>query len=306
MKRKIALIGVPSSAGAHWPGQEKTPQYLRSLGLAARLEAAGLEVIDYGDLPLVRFRPDKGQRHQQNLAAVVEVARGTADQVDLALRRGEIPLVIGGDCTIGLGVTAGFLRHDEGVSLLYFDGHVDLNTPATSESGILDSMGLAHMIGEPGCAAELSRIGARYPLMAADHIVLFGFNPREINDPEREILRRGRLRQYPLSAVQGSPRQRAAEALGYLEGQSQRFVVHFDVDVIDFTDMPIADVPQFSQGLMFREAMACLAVFAASPSFSGLTVTEFNADHTDLEGVHGTAFLDGLADALGGGRGAVS
>lgn len=140
MNRTIALVGVPSSAGAHWPGQEKAPQYLRHAGLVARLEAVGLDVIDCGDLPLVRFRPDREHRHQQNLATVVEVSRRVADQIDLALQRNAIPLVIGGDCTIGLGVIAGFLRHEKDLGLLYFDGHVDLNTPATSTSGILDSM----------------------------------------------------------------------------------------------------------------------------------------------------------------------
>ena len=298
MKQTIALIGVPSSAGAHWPGQEKTPQYLRNLGLIARLEAVGLDVNDYGDIPMVRFRPDKEHRHQQNLAAVVEVSQRVADQIYVALQRNGIPLVIGGDCTIGLGVIAGFLRHDKDLSLLYFDGHVDLNTPATSPSGILDSMGLAHIIGEPGTAAELSHIGARFPLMPEDKIVLFGYNPREINVPEQDILARGRLRHYPLSDVQDRTTQAATEVLKYLEGQSKRFVVHFDVDVIDFTDLPIADVPQFSQGLMFRDAMACLAVFASSSNFSGLTVTEFNPDHTDEEGTFAETFLDGLAQAL--------
>lgn len=300
MKYTIALIGVPSSAGAHWPGQEKTPQYLRDAGLVAHLEAIGLDVIDCGDLPIVRFRPDGEHRHQQNLARVVEVSKRVMDQIDLALQRNAIPLVIGGDCTIGLGVIAGFLRHNDDPSLLYFDGHVDLNTPATSPSGILDSMGIAHMIGELGTADELSHIGPRFPLMPEDKIVLFGYNPREINAPEQDILSRRRLLHYPLSDMQGGATQAAVEALKYLEGQAKRFVVHFDVDVIDFTDFPIADVPQFSQGLMFRDAMACLAVFASSPNFSGLTVTEFNPDHADEESTLAVTFIEGLAQALVG------
>ncbi len=300
MKKTIALIGAPSSAGAHWPGQEKTPQYLRNAGLVARLEAVGFEVIDYGDLPLVRFRPDREHRHQQNLATVVEVARRVADQIDLALRRNAIPLVIGGDCTIGVGVIEGFLRQDEDLGLIYLDGHVDLNTPATNPSGILDSMGLAHMIGEQGTADELSHIGTRFPLMPLDKIVLFGYNPHEINAPEKDILARRRLLHYPLSDVQSRSTQAAVEVLKYLEVQAKQFVVHFDVDVIDFTDLPIADVPQFSQGLMFRDAMACLAVFASSPNFSGLTVTEFNPDHADEEGTNAVTFLEGLTQALVG------
>ena len=55
----IGLIGVPSSAGAHWPGQEKAPQYLRRAGLVERLEASGALVVDHRDLPVVRFWPDR-------------------------------------------------------------------------------------------------------------------------------------------------------------------------------------------------------------------------------------------------------
>ncbi len=300
MKQSIALIGVPSSAGAHWPGQEKTPKYLRNAGLVTYLESVGLHVVDYGDLSLVRFRPDREHRHQQNLVDVVEVAQRVADQVDLALRRKSIPLVIGGDCTIGLGVMAGFVRHVEDVGLLYFDGHVDLNTPSTSSSGILDSMGVAHMIGEPGTANELCHIGTRYPLMPEDKIVLFGYNPGEINASEQEVLARRRLMRYPVSDVQDRARHAAKEARKYLEGQAKRFVVHLDVDVIDFTELPIADVPQFSQGLMFRDAMASLSVFASSPNFAGLTVTEFNPDHVDEEGADAAKFLEGLSHALVG------
>ena len=34
MLRRMGLIGVPSSAGAHWPGQEKAPGVLRGAGHA--------------------------------------------------------------------------------------------------------------------------------------------------------------------------------------------------------------------------------------------------------------------------------
>ena len=37
-RQRIGLIGVPSSAGAHWPGQEKAPGALREAGLVERLE----------------------------------------------------------------------------------------------------------------------------------------------------------------------------------------------------------------------------------------------------------------------------
>jgi len=300
MKQKIALIGVPSSAGAHWPGQEKAPDYLRKAGLVACLEGTGLEVIDFGDLPTVRFWPDREHRQGQNLDSVVEVCQRMADQVDSALQQNALPLVIGGDCTISLGVIVGFQRHIKNLSLLYFDGHVDLNTSATSPSGIFDSMGIAHMLGELGSADELSHIGTRYPLMDEEEIVLFGYNSGELNLAEEEALARYHLQGYPLSEVQGKARKAAAEAVECMEELGKQFLLHFDVDVIDFVDFPIADVPQFNQGLTFQEAMTCLSIFAASSDFGGLVVTEFNPDHADEEGALAQTFVEELAGTLVG------
>jgi arginase len=263
-----------------------------------RLEASGTRVLDQGDLPVVRFWPDRAQPHQQNLARVVEIATLTAEQVETALQRQATPLVIGGDCTIALGAIAGFLRHGVDLGLLYFDGHIDLNTPATSRSGILDSMGIAHLLGEVGVAEALSHIGPRFPLLPEDKIVAFGYNPAEMNEGEHEVLARHPLLTYPLAHVQGRAREAASLALMQLEGRAQRFVVHFDVDVIDFVDFPIADVPQINAGLSFQEAMACLEVFVSSPQFAGLTIAEINPDHADEEGRLATTFVESLVKVL--------
>ncbi len=299
MPRRIGLVGVPSSAGAHWPGQEKAPRALRDAGLVKRLESVGCGVVDRGDLPRVRFRPDKEHRRPQNLAAVVEVARSVAERVESVLRGGEIPLVIGGDCTIELGVLSGFLRAGRDPALLYFDGGVDLRTPATNPTGILDSMGVAHMVGEPGSAEELARIGPRSPLMEDERIVLFGYEP---NPPEIGVLERRSMPCYPAEVVRGGPEEAAAEALALVEGAAEVFVVHFDVDVIDFVDFPVADVPQHNAGLTFEEAIACLGVFASSPKFAGITITEFNPDHADEAGDLAAAFVREVAAVLGRGR----
>ena len=300
VSRRVGLIGVPSSAGAHWPGQDKAPLTLRDAGLVERLEAAGCAVVDRGDMPRVRFRPDGERRRPHNLAAVVGVARGVAEHVESALGDGEVPLVIGGDCTIELGVLSGFLRAGQDPALLYLDGGLDLRTPADNPTGVLDSMGVSHMIGEPGAAEELARIGPRFPLMPDDRIVYFGHGPVGAPSEARIADRRGMAR-YPAGRVQGGPEQAATEALGDLTSRAERFVVHFDVDAIDFFDFPVADVPQHNAGLTFEEAISCLRMFASSPKFAGLTITEFNPDHADEEGELAAAFVRAVADALAGG-----
>ena len=301
--RRVGLIGVPSSAGAHWPGQEKAPGALRAAGLVTRLETAGCRVVDHGDLPRVRFQPDPEHRRAQNLGAVVAVARSVAEGVETALRADETPLVVGGDCTITVGAVAGVLGYTADLALLYFDGGVDLYTPVTNPEGILDSMGVAHLLGEPGAAEELSRLGPRHPLLTEDRIVYFGQDQGEPDDPESVVLARRSMYRYPAERVRGRPRAAADEALGYLEGLAGRFLVHFDVDAIDFVDFPAADVPQFNTGLTFAEAMESLGVLAASPRFGGLVVTEFNPDHADEEGALAAALAQGIADVMALGRG---
>ncbi len=77
----LALIGVPSSAGARQTGQEGAPAALRAAGLLERLRVKGLDVADLGDLPSVSYSPDPEHPRQQNLALVVDVAQQAADRV---------------------------------------------------------------------------------------------------------------------------------------------------------------------------------------------------------------------------------
>ena len=172
MTRALGVIGVPSSAGAYAPGQEQAPRALREAGLLAGLEAAGIAVVDHGDAPVWRWRPDREQPYAQNPAAVVACAAETAERVRIALAAGELALVLGGDCTVGVGTVAGHLPESGRVGLVYLDMHGDLNTPDSVPDGALDWMGVAHMLGEPGATPELRDFGPRTPLLDDDQIVL--------------------------------------------------------------------------------------------------------------------------------------
>jgi arginase len=298
MPREFGIVGVPSSAGAHWPGQEKAPRALREAGLLERLRAAGCDLVDHGDLPTVRWQATPGQRRPHNREAVVAVARAVAERVEGVLRAGHRPLVLGGDCSITVGVVAGFLRAGADPALLYVDGGGDLFTPATYPTGMMDAMGVAHLIGEEGTDAELAGIGPRSPLMAPERIVYFGFDDEETQGAERAVLERRPMPRYPAATVHGRSGEAARAALAEVESLADRFVVHFDVDVIQFVDFPLADVPVYQTPVTFAEAMASLAVFAASPRFAGLVVTELNPDHADEEGTLVAFFAERLAAAL--------
>ena len=243
---------------------------------------------------MARFAPDAANRKRQSLAAVTAVARQVADAVDDAAGQGLTPLVLGGDCTITVGVVAGLERRRPNLGLIYFDGDADLTTPATTFSGIFDSMGMAHLIGqgEPG----LSRIGPNYPLLRPENIVLFGFHPHEVEPRETRLLEESAMLRYPVTSLDDRVAELAAEARGRLEERVEAIVVHFDVDVMDSAEIPLADWPHYD-ALSFGEAMRCLSVFAASPKLAALVVTEINPDH-DPNGLLVRQFVDGFAQAM--------
>ena len=300
MTRPLGIIGVPTSAGAFAPGQEQAPAALRRAGLIKRLRHAEIAVVDHGDGPLCRWRPDRERPRAQNLALVVDQARSTADRVHEAVAAGEIPLVLGGDCTIELGVVAGVVAAADRVGLIYLDKHADLNVPEAVPEGALDWMGMAHLLGEEAATPELSRFGSRFPLLAADDVCLFGHRIERATSWERDALARLRLHAISDLDVAADPEGAAALALTILAPGHDRLLVHFDVDAIDFTDAPLSEHTGRNEGLTLDQAMRALRVFVASPAFAALTITELNPNHGEADGATLDRFVAGLVQAFAG------
>jgi arginase len=282
--RTAAILGVPTSAAAFAPGQEQAPAALRAAGLLESLRRAGVEVHDRGDREVWRWRPDRENRRAQNLGKVVEIVRETAERVGEAAAGGELTLVLGGDCTVGIGTVAGHVGSGERVGLLYFDTHADLNVPGSVREGALDWMGLAHMLGEPGARGELAGAGGRSPLLDPEQVVLFGWGPEQATEFEREAISRHGIATVPVDEVAADPAAATARALRLLEPRCERLLVHFDVDVVDFTDTPISENWGRNEGLAFETALRALGELLASPRLAGLTITELNPDHTEQGG----------------------
>jgi arginase family enzyme len=97
------------------------------------------------------------------------VAREVADAVAGVAGAGRLPLVVGGDCTITLGVIAGFRRRHPDVGLVYLDGDTDVGLPDSGGSGILDSMGVSHLLGRGARADRARRRGSAAEGSPAGH-----------------------------------------------------------------------------------------------------------------------------------------
>lgn len=250
----LTILGAASSAGAYGPGQELAPRAFRRHGLAAAVRARGRDVVDHGDVVTAMFQPDPDSPRAGNVDAVVRVARSVADGVAPALEAGHDVLVLGGDCTVELGTVAGARRDDSSVGLVYIDLDADLNTPATGD-GILDWMGVAHLLGVEGAEPRLAGIGPATPLLEPDGLVLMACD--RATEAEQAVIDRLCLRRETSHHV-------SSDLSGVLERTTawaqtvDRVLVHVDADVLDFASFPIAENTRRVPGLAIHELAALL------------------------------------------------
>jgi len=291
--KKIALIGAPSSAAAFMPGSEKAPAALRAAGLAERLQSAGYEVTDHGDCAARLFADDEEHRRARNLAEIVAGLNDLKMRAELAVKSGALVLVLGGDCAQVIGLLTGARRYYKHVNLLWFDRDADLNTPATTPSGRIDGMVVAHIIGKG--APELVRFWGESPLVREPDVTLFGLE--RLDPPEQEFLSKSPMRHVYAADIQSKGASAAAhETLAHMHADAREFILHLDTDVIAQEEFSAVNVPG-SGGLRFDEVRAALSEFAKHKNLLGLDVAQYNPDK-DPDGAGAKKLVDLLVEAL--------
>jgi arginase len=291
--KKIALIGAPSSAAAFSLGSEKAPAALRAAGLVERLQAAGYEVIDHGDCAPRLFADDEEHRRARNLTEIVAGLNDLKLRAELAVKSGAFVLVLGGDCAQVIGLLAGARRYHHHLSLLWFDRDADLNTPASTPSGRIDGMVVAHILGKG--APELVRFWGEPPLVREPDVTLFGLE--RLDPPELEFLTKSPMRHNYAGDIQFKGGARAAqEVLAHMHADAHDFVLHLDTDVIAQEDFPAVNVPG-SGGLRFEDVRLALAEFAKHKNLLGLDVAQYNPDK-DSDGAGARKLVDLLVEVL--------
>jgi arginase len=292
--RPLSLIGAPSSAGAYGPGQERAPSAFRRYGLLDRLSDAGIDVVDRGDSEVVPWRADDANPTARNANPVAAVAAELADRVSAALADDHDVLVLGGDCTVELGTVAGANRDGSQVGLTYIDFDADLNTPETGD-GVLDWMGVAHLLGVDGAHDQVASIDGRRPLLEPWYVRLLAV--ANITPAEQAVIDRLGLVVEDLQTLERDPDAVLARTGEWALGLD-RLLVHVDADVLDYDAFPIAENTDRRGGLSLAQLGALLRVLCQLPSFRALTVTEINPEHAPDEAAAFDALIAMVTTAL--------
>jgi arginase len=290
---KIALIGASSSAAAFGLGSEKAPAALRAAGLVEKLQSIGYEVSDLGDCAPRLFADDDEHKRARNLVEIVASLNDLKPRAELATKSGALVLVLGGDCTQIVALLTGARRYYKHISLLWFDRHADLNTPASTPSGRLDGMALAAIIGKG--SPELVRFWGEPPLVREPDALIYGLE--QVDPAEQEFLARSPMRHMYAADIHGRGTAASAQiAVAQLHTDAREFMLHLDLDVIAQEEFAASNVPG-SGGLNFAEVRDSLIEFAKHKNLLAMDVAQYNPEK-DTDGSAARKIVDLLGEVL--------
>jgi arginase len=208
----------------------------------------------------------------------------------------ETIVVLGGDCTVGVGTVAGLQHRVERLGLVYVDRHADLNVPDSTVDGALDWMGVAHMLDIDGAVDGLAGLAGHRPMLSSGQISFLGLGPH--TDFEAGVISDRRLPVVDVQMATSDPRRSARAALSPLSA-CDGLAVHFDVDLVDFLDAPLAENTDRGIAPSLTACEEVLSELLADTRVHALTVTEFHPHHGSKDGSTTQRLLEILVTSPG-------
>jgi len=274
---KILLIGVPLDLGGNRRGVDMGPSAVRITGLAERIRALGHEVTDTGDIdvPLPELC-DIGDASRKYAAPIAAVCEELCERVAAALAEGRLPVSIGGDHSLAMGSVAGVARHvrERGnrLGLLWFDAHGDMNTPASTDSGNVHGMALAHLLGLGD--ERLASVGGFKGKVQAENVALIGV--RDLDAREKKLVAESGVAVFTMKDIDRRGVSSVTEqAIEVASRGTAGMHVSFDIDVVDPSIAAGVGTPK-KGGLTYREAHLCMEMVADAKRLVGLDLVEVN------------------------------
>ena len=294
-ERKVALIGAPLDLGAGRRGVDMGPSAIRYAGLEQHLrEALGIESVDLGNIETpVAESLETGDESARFLPQILELCDRVAKLVGDARRKGETPLVLGGDHSVALGSLVGMASvHGRG-GVVWLDAHGDLNTPESSPTGNVHGMVLAAALGLGG--ALFAREDWTLPAVESGRLALVGV--RSLDQGERELLKQLDAKVFTMTDLDRIGIERCMrEAIAHASGAAFLHV-SLDLDVVDPETAPGVGTP-VRGGLSYREAHLAMELIAESGLADSFEVVEVNPV-LDRENATGKLAVELIASALG-------
>jgi len=282
-ERTFHVFGVPLRSGSLLPGNENDAQAYRDVHLLARLQAAGCKAVDDGDVAIPSYLPHHSLPPIRSWPGPRIVWDCVSERVTPVLQRsGQVPLLIGCDCSVVVGTTQALLHaSSQEIRVLYIDGDFDDSPPDARRSQSAAS-----------CAVWLltnnSPFWAGPALRPSQVSVIGGTNASRsgqagINSISLADIQRSKPREVAQQVLQSAP-------------ASASLLVHVDIDVLQSREMPAAYFPH-AEGMTLLELGELLGVLLKDPRIRIIEISEYAALR-DFEQVSAGKLVDVLCEAL--------
>ena len=287
---RLTLLGVPIDSVGREGGTELGPAALRE-----HFKPLGLR--DAGDTEqLIRGLNRDPANGWLAYPDIVKMSTEVRSRVSSIAAKGEVPVILGGCCTLLPAALAGACDAHGKLGLAYLDGHLDLFTGHTSPTGEGADMPVAAILGL-GPEELLETIGP-VPIVEPANMALLGARDEEELEmiaPLPKGLGIGRIENR--DALRHAELEHVAHSVAdELTADGGHFWLHLDVDVLDRDAFPATDY-LMPDGLSLAELKALLGPLAGSPRLAGINVTCFNPEK-DRDGSCGTALVEMLKSTL--------
>ena len=293
---EFVLIEAPSNLGliepkpGVEPGVKFFPSVMEQEGFAF---LAGIKKKTRVNAPLYSGEIDP-ESNVRNAAKIIDYSRELADAIDKHIQRKEIPVVIGGDCSILIGASLS-LKRNGNYGLFFIDGHTDYVLPHQSGSNGAAGMDLAIVTGNGH--NKLTNIESLKPYIEEKNVFCFG-NRDLSEDWYVNAIVQSNINYYDLPTLR-------ANTIPFIIGKFLEMIaskkldgfwIHFDVDVLNDDLMPCVDSRQ-KDGLNYAELGQTLMPLFQSAYFRGIDVTIFDPT-LDKNGFYGKQLAKELAKII--------
>jgi arginase len=251
------------------------PEALRVAGIGNALVRQGMAVHDTGNL-LGPSNPwseaEGGLRHLQQC---IQWNRLVHDAVYEALGDDCMPLLMGGDHSLGIGSISAVARHcreaGKRLRVLWLDAHTDCNTADITPSGNIHGIPVACLCGRG--PESLTQMSGLAPAVSASQIFQIGI--RSVDEHEKRLVHELGLEVFDMRYIDEMGMRHVMEQVLVQMSVDTHLHVSLDADFLDPTVAP--GVGTGAQGgPTYREAQLCMQMIADSGRLASLDIMEIN------------------------------
>ncbi len=267
----VDLIGFACGIGASDADCARGPEIIKQMGVLSALFDRGVNARWKCFLKTSLHEQDKNLR----IDYLSMQLRILAQIVSKTIRQHKRFAVIGGDHSCAIGTWSGAARQIQNlgpVGLVWIDAHMDSHTFISSQSGTVQGMPLACLLGYGD--RRLTSILSSIPKISPKHVCLVGV--RSFEADEAKLLRRLGVRTMFMQEINERGLSSCMEeAIAIASQGTAGFGLSIDLDSVDPSDAPGVNTPEYG-GIGKAELLAALEMFPHQEKYLGIEVAELN------------------------------